>query len=449
MGFKQGFVWGAATASYQIDGAVAEDGRKPCVWDMFCGKPGAVFRGHTGKVACDHYHRYPEDVALMKQLGLSGYRFSVSWSRVIPDGVGAVNPKGLEFYDKLVDSLLEAGIQPWVTLFHWDLPLALYHKGGWMNPDIPKWFADYTKVVVDRISDRVTYWMTQNEPQCYIGLGLYRGEHAPGDRLRWAEVLQAAHNSNLAHGLSAQMIRASAVKKPVVGIAPVGGSAIPATESPEDIEAARKATFSINGPDPFHSGIWFDALIKGQYPEDFFQAFHSEVPKIGPDDMKTIAQPLDFLGLNIYQGPVVRAAGDGCELVAPKPGAAMTRFNWDVTPEVLYWAPKFYWERYQLPIAITENGLSCADWVGLDGKVHDEQRIDFTARYLLQLRRAAEEGVPVEGYFHWSLMDNFEWAEGFRQRFGLIHVDYETLQRTPKESYYWYANVIRSNGATL
>ncbi len=450
MSFPKEFVWGAATASYQIDGATNEGGRGPCVWDMFCRKPNAIFGGHNADVACDHYHRYAEDVALMKAIGLQAYRFSVSWPRVMPEGVGRVNEEGLAFYDRLVDALLEAGVEPWVTLFHWDYPLALYHKGGWLNADSPKWFADYVRVVVERLGDRVDHWMTLNEPQCFIGLGHDTGVHAPGDKLRWAEVLRAGHHALLAHGLGVQAIRAAARKRPTIGYVPVASCAIPPTDDPKDVEAARRATFAVTERTVFTNSWWMDPLFLGHYPEDGLKLFEAELPPIGPDDMETIAQPIDFLGMNTYQGFYVQIGPDGAAVMAPAPwGHPRTAFDWPVTPEVMYWTPKFLYERYGVSIAVTENGLSCTDWVALDGKVHDLQRIDFLHRYIREFRRASEDGVPTVGYFTWSLMDNFEWADGYRQRFGLVHVDYQTLKRTPKDSAFWYRDVIATNGGDL
>ncbi len=450
MGFSKSFKWGVSTASYQIEGAANEDGRGPSVWDMLCRKPGAIFEGHTGNVACDHYHRYLEDISLMRDLGVDGYRFSIAWPRVLPEGTGAVNDKGLGFYDRLVDGLLEAGVEPWATLFHWDFPLALYHKGGWMNPDSPKWFADYTALIVDRLSDRVSHWMTQNEPQCYIGLGLQDGVHAPGDKLAWAEVLLAMHHSLIAHGLSVQTIRARAKTKPKIGMAPACQVYLPASESQEDIDIARKETFAVTSQTVWHMAWCLDPVFLGHYPEDGLKLHAKDLPKIKDADMETIAQPLDFFGMNIYHGKRVEAGPDGKLVTTPQtPGRPITAFKWPVTPECLYWAPKFYYERYGQPIIVTENGLSNQDWVDMDGKVHDPQRIDFLRRHLLELRRAANEGIPVEGYFQWSLLDNFEWAEGYKERFGLVFVDYGTQKRTPKDSFDWYRDIIDTNGVSL
>jgi beta-glucosidase len=450
MSFPPNFIWGAATSSYQIEGAARTDGRGPSVWDGFCRLPGRVFEGQNGDVACDHYHRWAGDVAVMKEIGLQAYRFSIAWSRVLPDGAGAVNAPGLAFYDRLVDGLLAAGIEPWVTLFHWDYPSTLYRRGGWLNPDSPRWFADYTRVIVDRLSDRVTNWMTLNEPQCFIGLGHHKGEHAPGDRLEIPSLLCAAHNVLLAHGLSVQTIRAHARKKPRVGWAPTGDIPVPASDSAADLAAARESYWAVNGHDLWNQAWWMEPAMHGRYPENGLQAYGAAVPPHTDEEMRTIAQPLDFFGLNIYNGYFVRAGANGRpERLPPVPGTATTHNQWRITPPALRWGPRWVHERYGLPIVITENGMAGHDWVTLDGGVHDAHRIDFLSRYLGELRRAVADGVPVEGYFQWSLLDNFEWAEGYRYRFGLVHVDYATQQRTQKDSARWYREVIRQNGANL
>jgi len=448
--FADSFVWGAASASYQIEGAPAEDGKGLSVWDMFCRKPGAVLQGQSGDVACDHYHRYREDVSLMQWMGLDAYRFSISWPRILPAGIGPVNPAGLAFYDSLVDSLLEAHITPYVTLFHWDFPYVLYCRGGWLNPDSPLWFAEYTEKVVDLLSDRVRHWMTLNEPQCFIGLGLQTGIHAPGDQLDMKEVLLAAHHALLAHGRAVRVIRSRSKTPSQIGFAPVGSVVMPVDESPENIEIARQETFRVQRPDLFNNSWFSDPVFFGHYPEDGLAHYGQAAPELGSDDMKIISQPLDFYGANIYQGTRVRRDENGEPEFVPYPeGYPHTQYQWPVSPEVLYWGPRFLWERYGKPIYITENGMANLDWVSMDGKVHDPQRIDYIARHLLALHRAYEEGVPVGGYFHWSMTDNFEWAEGYRLRFGLIHIDYQSQRRMVKDSAHWYKSVIESNGGTL
>jgi beta-glucosidase len=449
MTFPRDFLWGAASASYQVEGAVDEDGRGPSIWDMLCRKPGAVLGGHTGDIACDHYHRYREDVALMRSMGLKAYRLSIAWPRVLPDGVGSPNQAGLAFYDRVVDALLDAGIEPWVTLFHWDFPLSLYHRGGWLNRDSAEWFARYAAIVVDRLSDRVRHWLTLNEPQVYIGAGHQDGRHAPGDKLRLDEVLRAAHHTLLAHGRAVQAIRATTRQPCRIGYAPVGVAKMPASSSPADLDAAKKRTFAVTGA-LWNNAWWMDPVYLGRYPEDGLRAFGASAPMPQRGDLETISQPLDFFGVNIYHGEYVRAGRDGEPETVPLPvGHDLTGHDWPVTPEAMYFAPRFFYERYAKPIVITENGVSCRDWVSLDGRVHDPQRIDFLQRHLLQLERANADGVPIEGYFQWSLMDNFEWAEGYKHRFGLVHCDYATQKRTMKDSARWYADVIRTNGASL
>jgi len=371
-----------------------------------------------------------------------------------------VNEAGMAFYERLVDGLLEAGIEPWITLYHWDLPYALYCRGGWLNPKSPEWFSDYARFVAERLSDRVSRWITLNEPQCFIGLGMDRGIHAPGLRLGAKDILKAAHHVLLAHGRGVQTLREYAKKTPCVGWAPVAVSAIPDTGSPADIEAARRAMFSWEDQsvitNPWDTSIvwsntwWGDPVVFGQYPEDALRILGQDVPKFTSKEMETISCPIDFYGANVYHGIRIRE-GEG-KAVEKAPGSAgrpRSLFGWERCEEVLYWSTRFLYERYRHPVVVTENGIACHDWVDVDGAVNDPQRIDFTKRYLRELACAIGDGVDVRGYFHWSLMDNFEWAEGFKQRFGLIHVDFATQKRTPKSSCDWYRDVIASNGRNL
>lgn len=450
MDFPKDFVWGAATSAFQIEGAVTEDGKGLSVWDMFCRKTGAVWDGRSAETACDHYHLYRRDVALMKELGLRGYRMSVSWPRIIPEGTGRVNARGLDFYDRLVDELLAAEITPFITIFHWDYPYALYCRGGWLNPESPDWFAEFTRVVVEKLSDRVVNWITLNEPQCFIGFGHQTGRHAPGDRLDLPEVLQAGHHALLAHGKSVMAIRRYAKQKSRIGYAPVGVVRMPASGRRGDVEAARQAMFSITDKDCWNVPWWVDPVLLGKYPADGVKLFGKAIPPIRPNDLKIICQPIDFLGANIYVGKNIRTGKSGePETVPFPPGYALTTYRWAVTPEALYWGPRFLFERYRAPIVVTESGMGNLDWVSLDGAVHDPQRIDYLNRYLLELKRAIDDGVDVRGYFCWSVMDNFEWAEGFRERFGLVYVDFTTQKRIFKDSACWYKKVIHSNGAGL
>ncbi len=450
MSFPDGFVWGAAAASYQIEGGAYDDGKGLSVWDMMCRQPGKIREGNTGEVSCDHYHRYREDIGLMKKIGLKAYRLSISWPRVLPDGVGKVNGKGLAFYDQLIDALLENGIQPWVTLFHWDYPYSLYTRGGWLNRNSSDWFAEYTEVIVRKLSDRVSHWLTLNEPQCFIGSGHQTGEHAPGLRLGFSDVLLAAHNALLAHGKAVQTIRAYSKTEPTIGVAPVGVVKIPATNTHRDIEAARTDMFSIKSKDCSNNTWFADPIILGNYPEDGLKLFEKEVPEFLSDDMTTICQPLDFYGANIYGGQIVASdCQEETKVIKNPDGPPLTSMQWRVMPSSLYWGPKFLYERYKLPIVVTENGMANCDWIHRDGKVHDVQRIDFIARYLSEYKRAINDGVAAQGYFLWSIIDNFEWAHGYKQRFGIIFVNYATGERTLKDSAYWYKDLISSNGNML
>jgi beta-glucosidase len=454
LNIPKNFIWGASTASYQIEGAALEAGRGLSIWDTFSHTEGKVKNGDHGDVACDHYHRMKEDVALMKELGLKAYRFSISWSRILPEGKGTVNPEGLAFYSQLVDELLAAGIEPFVTLFHWDLPQALYEQGGWLKREMSDYFAEYAKIVVDALSDRVSNWMTLNEPQCHIILGHYDGSHAPGTKMPLRETFTAMHHLFLAHGKAVKVIRNHAKKPPLISYVPNPGPTVPYTDKAEDLEAARACFHSATARGLWSNSWWLEPVLTGAYPREGLEFYKADFPLdiIKDGDMELISQPLDYLGINLYQGYVIRkdaSSAQGFVEVPRKPGFDKTALKWLVHPEIMYYCPKFLYERYHLPIIIAENGLSMPDWVSLDGKVHDPGRIDFMRRYLKELFRAASDGIDIRGFFYWSLMDNFEWSEGYNERFGLIHVDYTTQKRTLKDSAYWYAEVIKTNGETL
>lgn len=451
MSFSKDFVWGVATSSYQIEGAAQEDGKGLSIWDVYSHQPGKTFEGHNGDIACDHYHRYREDIKLMAELGVKAYRFSVSWPRVLPQGTGPVNEKGIQFYSDLVDEMLKYGITPYLTLYHWDMPYELYRRGGWMNPDSPKWFAEYAGLIASRFGSRVKHYMTFNEPQVFIGLAFVDGVHAPGHKYTRKETLQMAHHVLLAHGLAAQAVR-SQVPDAKIGYAPTSNVPVPVSDRPEDINAARQAFFEMpaDGDWSWNTAWWSDPVLLGHYPVDGMKILEKDLPVIGQDDMALICQPLDFYGQNIYRGVPVRADGNGCPQSVPYPqGDPKTAIGWHVNFDCLYWGTRFLYERYQTPIFITENGMSSHDWVHLDGKVHDPQRIDYLQRHLRWLKKAADEGIGIAGYFQWSFMDNFEWARGYHDRFGIVYVDYETQKRIPKDSYYWYRDVIRENGENL
>ena len=423
--------FGVATSAYQIEGGQDLDGRGTCVWDMFCRQPGRVAVGSNGAVACEHRAHPQRDVDLIASLGAQMYRFSIAWPRVLPDGIGAPSERGLDFYDALVDRLLEAQIEPWVTLFHWDYPLALFHRGGWLNRDSASWFAEYTELVARRIGDRVKHWITLNEPQCFIGLGHQLGRHAPGLRLGDLEVLRATHHALLAHGDAVRVLRDHSPGARV-GWSPALWVTYPDDESEESIAAARARSFAVDFALPswtFNNAWYNDAVVLRRYPD------------VGPapsmfgvldGDMERMSPAIDFIGMNYYHAEPLSLPVRGRDR-----GHAETMMGWAVDPCGLYWAIRFFHERYDRPMAITENGLANMDWVARDGGVHDHQRIDYIDRHLAELTRAATQ-FPVEGYFHWSLLDNFEWELGYSRRFGLVHVDYESQRRTPKDSFTHY-----------
>lgn len=451
MPFPKDFTWGVAAAAYQIEGAATLDGKGPSIWDVYAHKPGSIFEDHNGDVACDHYHRWQEDVALMRALGVKAYRLSLSWPRIMPEGTGRINEAGPAFYDRLIDGLLAAGIEPWVTLYHWDLPDALQQRGGWMNRDIVDWFGDYAGIVAERLGDRVKHWMTINEPPCVLGLGYHEGVFAPGFKLPFRDCLLGAHHLMMAHGRAVQVLRARCKVPVKISLALTARERIPATDSTADLEAARSDYFASTAKNLWNLSWWADPIYRGHYPADGLRAFGEDAPEFTEADMRLISQPLDFMGYNCYSGWPVRAGADGSpEKVPSAIGDPRGTLSWlQIAPDAPYWAARFQTERYGLPLVFTENGLCNTDFVHLDGAVHDPQRIDFMARYLSAIRRAIDDGVPVAGYFYWSILDNFEWKEGYKDRFGLIHVDYRTQKRTPKGSYSWYRDLIGSNGANL
>jgi len=435
--FPPGFLWGAATAAYQIEGAWDADGRGESIWDSFSHTPGKTRDGDTGDTACDHYHLFQQDIALMGQLGLKAYRFSISWPRVIPAGRGKVNPAGLDFYDRLVDALLGANIEPLVTLYHWDLPQALQETGGWGARDTCAAFADSAALMVRRLGDRVHRWATLNEPSASAFAGHRSGEHAPGFRDRKL-ALQAAHHLLLAHGLAVQAIRA--VEPGVeAGIVLCLWPCEPISGSQEDVAAAELA---------WRQGdAWFlDPIFCAHYPPAAWEANGPEAPHVQPGDLAVIAQRLDFLGINYYSRSLRGAQG----VISPVPGSEYTEMGWEVHPPAFRRLLLRVHREYPLPpLYITENGAAFADELSADGCVHDPRRIEYLRRHLIQARRAMDEGVDLRGYFAWSLMDNFEWANGYSKRFGLVYVDYPTQQRIVKDSGAWYRGVIARNGVEV
>jgi beta-glucosidase len=440
--FPKNFLLGSATAAYQIEGAAREDGKGLSTWDVFCTQSGKIAGGQTGDTACDHYHRWREDVALMQQVGLQAYRFSISWPRVLPDGSGRVNEAGLAFYDRLVDGLLAAGIQPLVTLFHWDLPHALHCQGGWLNRDIADKFADYAELVSKRLGDRVSRWCTLNEAGNVGSLGHHLGIHAPGVSLSHRDYFRLVHHMNLAHGRAVSVLRANTRGPARIGQAFNQNVNIPRTTDAAGIEAARAEAFAFPKDKPWWSShLWIDPLFTGDYsPEvrDFYGDIVTDTVQAG--DLQVISAPMDYVGWNYYMdwSQPQQSAGE-----------PVTMMKWQVQPEGLYWGPKILSERYRLPVEIMENGLASMDWVATDGTVPDHFRIDHMRRHLREVSRALADGVKIDAYYYWSFMDNFEWSAGYLPRFGLVHVDYATQKRTPKASADFYREVIRTRGANL
>lgn len=458
--FDKNFIWGTASSSYQIEGAFAEDGKGLSIWDTFANREGNIAHNENGNISCDHYHRYREDIALMHKLGIKAYRFSISWPRIFPEGIvkdasGNIkyNKAGLDFYDNIVECCLANDIIPFITLYHWDLPQKLEDNGGWLNRETAYIFADYAEFICRHFSDRVTNIATINEPQIISGLGYMRGLHAPGKKLDIVSVLSVVHHLALAHGLAVSRMRAVAKQPIKTGFSSTGNLCYPARECPEDIDAARTASFSITvGDITFNHTIFCDMTCLGQYPDIINSGLNKEpgltdfpdyysLPFVQDGDINIMHQPIDFLGINVYNGHEISCTG----AVNKKPGSPRTALGWPVTPGVMNYGFRFLYERYNLPIYIFEDGLACNDIVSLDGKVHDPNRIDFLTRYLTELNKAYESGVPILGYFHWSFTDNFEWHSGYDPRFGLVYVDYESQERIPKDSAYWYSSLIKEN----
>ncbi len=443
-GFPKDFLWGAATSAYQIEGSPLADGAGPSNWHRFCHAATAGPLLHeNGDVACDHYHRYREDIALMKDLGLQAYRFSLSWSRILPEGRGRVNPAGLDHYSRLVDALLEAGIQPLATLYHWDLPAALDDQGGWLHRDCAGWFADYAHRVCGRLGDRVTGWATLNEPWVVAHEGHLQGTHAPGHACP-GEVPIVSHNLLRAHGMALQAGRAAGARNLglVVNLEPK----YPVSDRPEDLAATRRA-------DAYMNRQYLDPVFLGRYPAELAEIFGADWPEFPEDDFKVIGEPMDFLGINYYSRSLTRhdpAAAFGQWSSERHPTNPRTDMDWEVFPQALTDLLVDVQARYgEIPILITENGAAYTDPPSVVGEPQDRLRVEYLRSHLLALREAMDRGVDVRGYFAWSLLDNFEWAFGYAKRFGLVHVDFATLKRTPKASARYYSDVIRSGGATL
>ena len=451
--FPEGFSWGVATSAFQIEGAVKQDGRGASIWDSYAHTPGKIRNGDNADVAVDHYHRYKDDVRLMQDMGVKAYRFSIAWPRIFPSGTGQPNAKGLDFYRRLIDALLEAGIEPFPTLYHWDLPQALQDKGGWQSRDTAKAFADYAGYMAGALSDRTKHFFTINEFFSFVDIG-HRGaevmvdgrkvriEHAPGLKLSNAKLNQVRHNAVLAQGLAVQAIRANAMAGTKCGPADNLSTAVPAIETPENIKAAEIATREMNAG-------YLTVILEGKYTDAYLTAAGNDAPKFTEDDLKIISSPVDLIGINVYRPAAYVVASERAGGFRPIP------FNkshprmlslWHLLgPEVMYWAPRqmqSLWNTKE--IYITENGCAASDEISANG-VDDSDRIMFLRNHLAHLHRATAEGVPVKGYFHWSLMDNFEWSDGFTNRFGLVYVDFKTQKRTPKLSAAYFREAIAKN----
>lgn len=433
MKFPRGFVWGVATASYQIEGAAHEDGRGESIWDRFSKTPGKVLNGDTGDVACNHYHLYKEDVALIKDLGVASYRFSLAWPRIMPKGGGTVNQRGLDFYKRLIDELLRQGVAPAVTLYHWDLPQVLEDKGGWLNRDTAKYFADYAMVAFEAFGDSVTSWITLNEPWCSAFLGYGNGEHAPGKK-DFASHLTAAHHLLLGHGLALQGYRQLNLEAEI-GVTLNLTPQYPASTSPQDLAATRKA-------DGFQNRWYLDAIFKGAYPEDMEESLTYVDLAMKPGDLELISRPNDFLGINFYSRGLIAADEKG-DPQTQKPERSVTAMGWEVYPEALFdLLVRVHQDYGPIPLVVTENGAAYEDKLE-QGRVRDTQRQAYLEQHFARALRAIEAGIPLQGYYVWSLMDNFEWAFGYDRRFGIVYIDFETQERILKDSALWYRSFLR------
>ncbi len=440
IGFPEDFIWGTATASYQIEGGWNADGKGESIWDRFSHTPGKIENGDTGDVACDHYNRYQQDVDLMASLGIPAYRFSISWPRILPQGTGKINQAGLDFYSALVDALLKANIEPYLTLYHWDLPQALQDNGGWPVRDTAEAFAEYSHVVSQHLGDRVQNWMTLNEPHVSAYIGYLEGRHAPGHK-DMDEMVAASHHLLLGHGLGVPAIRAN-VPDANLGIVLNLFPVHPASNSEADKQQARIIDGAVNR--------WFMDPLSGRgYPEDMLQEYDREMDCVLEGDLETIAAPVDFLGINYYFRVIARSNRIPEEENEPQtlfPSDEVTEMGWEIQPPGLYDILERIHRDYEFPaLMVTENGAAIPDQVNASGEVDDVRRVRYVSSHLREAGRAIQDGIPLRGYFHWSFMDNFEWAQGFSKRFGLVYVNYETLERIPKRSAYWYRDVIAKN----
>lgn len=445
--FPRDFLWGTATSSYQIEGAVREDGRGPSIWDTFAATPGKIVGGDTGEVAIDHYHRMAEDVALMASMHIGAYRFSIAWPRILPNGTGAVNAAGLDFYDRLVDTLLAHNIKPLATLYHWDLPQVLEDKGGWVNRDTAYAFADYAEAVARRLGDRVPWWLTHNEPWCAAYLGYGSGIHAPG-HTDMGKAFVAGHHLLLSHGLAMPRLRALTPADTQLGIALNLNLVYASDSKPETLQKVAEV-------DLFNNRWFLDPLFRGTYPDALFAQFNAPPPPIQDGDMALITAPIDFLGVNYYSRAMIpihlgtNPVGSGsAAILSSAQRDSFTDMGWEIYPPGLYDVLRRVHREYgPVALAVTENGAAFVDVLDAQGAVNDARRVEYLREHIQAMARVIADGIPLKGYFVWSLFDNFEWAEGYQQRFGVVYVDFATQQRTIKASGHWYAQFIASNGA--
>lgn len=431
MSFNKNFLWGVSGAAPQQDGGYLDDGKGLNIWDAPL-SVGHIRNNDDCHVACDHYHKWKDDFKLLKKIGVNCYRFSISPARIYPIDENAVNEQGIKYYVDMVTELNRLGIEPMCTLYHWDMPLWLHERGGWKTPLAVEWFERYVKTVVNAISDKVQYWITFNEPQCFVGLGYKSGCHAPFEKLPLSDIKDISRNVMLAHGRAVKVIRDSAKLTPKITFAPTSGLTMP-TENVSEEEAYNR-TFDISYDDVSNTAWWADPIVLGKAPKG--------CDWLSEQDLSTIHQPLDFFAYNIYNAL-------NSEFGESHFGPALTTMGWPVTPECMYWAAKFFFKRYKLPLMITENGMANMDFIYGDGKIHDPQRAEYLRTYLENLKKACDENIPIIGYSYWSFMDNFEWAEGYFQRFGLVYVDYKTQERILKDSAYFYHEIIKTNGENL
>ena len=443
--FPKDFLFGVATSSYQIEGDCK--GRGECIWDTFCTADGRILDGSNGNIACDHVHRYKEDVEIIKKIGFKAYRFSISWPRLFPNEDMIPSVEGVKFYNNLIDECIKNGITLFITLFHWDMPTWVYRKGGWLNDETPKLFGEYARFVAKTFGDRVKFITTFNEPQSFLPAGHRTGTHAPGLRLGDKEYFICVHNYLKAHGEAIKAMREER-NDLKLGITMSTDADYPVTDSKEDIEAATKSILSFKEKEFWQMSLrfWYDPIFLGNYPKELYERFGDNAPKMSDEDRKLISQKLDFISQNCYSASGIKSDGQGGFVVKKrKLGAMKNSLGWSVTPRAIWFVTKILYARYKLPIYITENGICCNDWICEDGHVHDSYRVDFFEKYLKNVRRAIDEGVDIRGYFAWSLLDNFEWNKGYTARFGIVYVDFESQTRILKDSAYFFNELIAYN----